>query len=201
MTKPIDWKKVLSPEEYQILREKGTEAPFTGQYNDFYEDGIYLCRACGAKLFSSEDKYNSGTGWPSFKKPFVAENVVYEPDYSLGYERTETLCAVCEGHLGHYFDQESRYCMNSLSLEFLSKEEEDILETLSLPYSKEEIALIRSVLEQEGIEYSIQNEGLQDLFGAGRMGTGVNQIVGEIKMTLNKKNKKIAQYLIKEILQ
>lgn len=201
MNKKIDWKKELGPDEYKVLREKATEAPFTGQYNDFYEEGIYLCRGCGAQLFSSEDKYDSGSGWPSFKKPLVAENVAYEEDYSLGYERTEALCSICEGHLGHYFAQESRYCMNSLSLEFIAKEDEDVLEVISLPYSKEEIALIRSVLEQEGIEYSIQNEGLQDLFGAGRMGTGVNQIVGEIKMTLNRKNKKIAQYLIKEILQ
>lgn len=200
MTKKRDWKKILSPEEYHVLREKGTEAPFTGEYNDFYQEGLYLCRACGAQLFSSDDKYDSGSGWPSYKKPLVEENIVYEADYSLGRIRTEVLCAVCEGHLGHFFEEESRYCINSLSLEFMDKEEGEILETISLPYSKEEQALIRSVLEQEGVEYSIQNEGLQDLFGAGRLGTGVNQIVGEIKMTVNRKNKKIVEFLLKEIL-
>lgn len=195
----MDWKAILSPEEYKILREKGTEAPFSGEYDNFYKDGIYLCRGCGAGLFSSEDKFKSGTGWPSFRKPLKEENITLEKDYSFGMVRTEALCSICEGHLGHYFAEESRYCINSISLEFLPQEETEKIEEIVLNHSKEEIALIKSVLEQENIEYSIQNEGLQDLFGAGRLGTGVNNLVGEIKIAIKKKDKKTAEYLISQI--
>ncbi len=200
MKKTIDWEKILTPEEYKVLREKGTEPPFSGKYDDFYKEGIYLCKGCGAHLFSSEDKFKSGTGWPSFRKPLKEENITLEKDLSFGMIRTEAICSVCEGHLGHYFPEDTRYCINSLSLSFVSNEESEEIEEITLNHSKEEIALIRSILEQEGIEYFIQNEGLQDLFGAGRLGTGVNNIVGEIKISVQKKNKRIAEYLIYEII-
>lgn len=200
MKKTVDWEKILSKEEYRVLREKGTEAPFSGEYDDFYQEGIYICRGCGSHLFSSEDKFKSGTGWPSFRKPIKEENVTLEEDLSLGMIRTEAICSLCEGHLGHYFAEDTRYCMNSLSLEFLSSSEAEKVEELSFNYSKEEVALIRSVLDQECITYAIQNEDLQDLFGAGRLGTGINNIVGEIKISLKRKDYKIAAYLINEII-
>lgn len=199
MKKTVDWEKILTPEEYKVLRQKGTEAPFSGEYDNFYEEGIYICRGCGAHLFSSEDKFKSGSGWPSFRKPLKEENITLEKDYSFGMVRTEVICSVCEGHLGHHFPEDTRYCINSLSLLFISKEDEDEIEEITLNHSKEEIALIRSVLEQEEISYSIQNEDLQDLFGAGRLGTGVNNLVGEIKIAVNKRDKKIAEYLISQI--
>lgn len=200
MEKITDWEKILSKEEYRVLRLKGTEAPFSGEYDNFYEAGIYLCRGCGSQLFSSEDKFKSGTGWPSFRKPIKEENVTLEEDRSLGMIRTEAICSLCEGHLGHYFPEDTRYCMNSLSLEFIPQEEIEKVEEIPLNYSKEEIALISSVLDQEGILYSIQNEDLQDLFGAGRLGTGINCLVGEIKISVNRKDYKIVNYLINKII-
>lgn len=123
-----------------------------------------------------------------------------EEDLSLGMIRTEAICSVCEGHLGHYFAQDSRYCINSPSLEFISIEESEKIEEITFNYSKEEIALIRSVLDQEEISYSIQNEDIQDLFGAGRLGTGVNSLVGEIQISLKRKDFRLARYLINEII-
>lgn len=118
-----DWKKELSPEEYEILREKNTERAFTGKYNDHKEKGIYNCAACGLPLFSSTTKYNSGSGWPSFYAPVQTENVLTANDYSHGMTRKEILCAQCGGHLGHVFDDGPkptglRYCVNSISLKF-----------------------------------------------------------------------------------
>jgi len=118
-----EWKKKLSPEEYYVLREKGTERPFTGKYVDNKKKGRYYCSACGNELFDSKSKFDSGTGWPSFTEPVDKENVDEHNDLSYGMERTEVLCSKCGGHLGHVFDDGpkpigKRYCMNSASLKF-----------------------------------------------------------------------------------
>lgn len=118
------WRKELSEEEYEVMREKGTEAPFSGEYLDNKEAGIYKCKACGATLFSSDAKFASGTGWPSFTDPAVAENIGTRPDDSYGMRRTEVYCKKCNGHLGHVFDDGpkekggKRYCVNSVCLAF-----------------------------------------------------------------------------------
>ena len=117
-------KEKLSSEEYHVLREGGTEAPFKGKYVDNHEDGMYHCRACGAALFSSAKKYDSGSGWPSFTDPAVAENVGLRSDDSHGMARTEVYCKNCGSHLGHVFDDGprdqggKRYCINSVCLDF-----------------------------------------------------------------------------------
>ncbi len=121
-----EWKKELTPVQYNILRKKGTERAFTGEYDKFDEKGIYSCAACGNDLFSSADKFNSGTGWPSFTRPVAMENVTEKPDRSLFVARTEIVCTVCGGHLGHVFDDGpaptgKRYCMNSAALVFEKK--------------------------------------------------------------------------------
>lgn len=114
----------LTPEEYHVLREGGTEAPFSGKYVDNYEDGTYRCRACGNALFSSEAKFDSGSGWPSFANPAVAENIGTREDDSHGMRRIEVFCKNCGSHLGHVFPDGPedrgglRYCINSLSLDF-----------------------------------------------------------------------------------
>ncbi|HYE23409.1 MAG TPA: peptide-methionine (R)-S-oxide reductase MsrB [Candidatus Paceibacterota bacterium] len=118
------WKERLSEEEYRILREHGTEAPFSGAHLDNHESGMYRCKACGTALFSSDAKFESGSGWPSFTDPAVAENVGLREDASYGMQRTEVFCKNCGGHLGHLFydgPKEAggkRYCINSVSLEF-----------------------------------------------------------------------------------
>ncbi len=118
------YKDKLTPEEYQVLREGGTEAPFTGAYVKNHDEGAYRCKACGATLFSSDAKFDSGTGWPSFTDPAVAENVGTRIDDSHGMSRTEVFCKNCNSHLGHVFDDgpaESggkRYCINSVCLDF-----------------------------------------------------------------------------------
>ena len=122
-----EWKKTLTPEQYHILREKGTERAFTGKYADTHDTGVYRCAACGNPLFSSETKFESGSGWPSFYKPVAEEAVATEADNKFGMTRTEVLCARCGGHLGHVFPDGPkptglRYCMNSCALD-LEKEE------------------------------------------------------------------------------
>ena len=123
-----EWKTCLTPEQYEVLRQKGTEAPFTGKYYKNEETGVYVCGACGQELFSSDTKFDSGTGWPSFTDPVNRENVELKTDSSHGMARAEVLCKKCGSHLGHVFDdlpagrqvrQDSkRYCINSLSLDF-----------------------------------------------------------------------------------
>ena len=118
------WKAELSPEEYEVLRKKGTEAPYTGKYDKFYEDGVYYCAGCGAKLFVSDAKFNSGCGWPAFDKPVDQANVTETLDTSLNRVRTEITCSKCGGHLGHVFEDGPkettglRYCINSAALDF-----------------------------------------------------------------------------------
>lgn len=121
-----EWKKQLTGEQFYILREKGTERAFTGKYDKFYEKGVYKCAACGNELFLSEDKYNSGSGWPSYTRPASPESVTEKVDRSHFMVRTEILCSVCGGHLGHVFNDGpapagKRYCMNSGALEFEKK--------------------------------------------------------------------------------
>ena len=132
MTKKViktdeEWRAILTPEQFRVARQKGTERPFTGDYYDAKDEGTYKCAACGSELFSSEAKFDSGCGWPSFTAPTAEENVRTEVDYSFGMKRTEVLCASCDSHLGHVFDDgpqptNLRYCINSVVLDLDKKE-------------------------------------------------------------------------------
>jgi peptide-methionine (R)-S-oxide reductase len=115
------WRAELTPEQYHVLREKGTERPFTGEYDHVFDSGTYHCAGCGAELFSSDAKYDSGCGWPAFSAPAAEDKVDEETDTSLGMVRTEVMCAACGGHLGHLFPDGPhptgiRYCINSAAL-------------------------------------------------------------------------------------
>lgn len=117
------WKKELNDEQFRVLRNKGTEVAFTGKYYKHDKDGVYRCAGCGAELFRSDEKYHSGSGWPSFYAPAGEANIVIRKDYSHGMVREEVLCAQCGGHLGHVFEDGPqptglRFCINSVSLEF-----------------------------------------------------------------------------------
>lgn len=122
--------KKLSPEQYRVMKEKGTEAPFSGTYWNFHEKGMYRCAACGVELFSSDTKFDSATGWPSFTEPANLKNIELKEDTSYGMNRTEVMCKNCGSHLGHVFDDGpaekggKRYCINSVCLEFDKKEAE-----------------------------------------------------------------------------
>jgi peptide-methionine (R)-S-oxide reductase len=123
-----EWRKQLTPEQYEVTRWKGTEPPFSGQYHDRKEKGIYRCVCCGNPLFSSDTKYDSGTGWPSFYSPCSEESVNTTPDTSHNMARTEVLCQRCDAHLGHVFEDGPppsglRYCINSTALQFVDADE------------------------------------------------------------------------------
>jgi peptide-methionine (R)-S-oxide reductase len=119
-----EWRKILTPQQYAVLREKDTERPFTGKYDEFFQPGTYSCAACGQELFTSETKFNSGCGWPAFYAAKAGDRVKLVPDHSFGANRTEVLCSRCGSHLGHVFDDApktptgKRYCINSVSLKF-----------------------------------------------------------------------------------
>lgn len=125
-----EWRRELSPEEYAVARKGATERAFTGRYYDHHEEGVYRCVACGTPLFDSDEKYDSGSGWPSFTKPVAAENVTTREDTSHGMRRVEVLCAACDSHLGHVFPDGPkeagglRFCVNSAALDFKGKDEQ-----------------------------------------------------------------------------
>ncbi|OMH33141.1 peptide-methionine (R)-S-oxide reductase [Tersicoccus sp. Bi-70] len=127
-----EWRQELTPEEFAVLRRAGTERPYTGEYWDSHETGVYQCRACGAELFRSDTKFDSHCGWPSFYAPLAEERVRYIHDRTMGMDRVEVRCATCDSHLGHVFEGEGygtptdlRYCMNSVSMRLVRDDGDD----------------------------------------------------------------------------
>ena len=125
-----EWRQVLTPEQFRVTRQKGTEPSFSGAYHDFKGEGVYRCVCCGNTLFSSETKFDSGTGWPSFSAPVSEENVSTQTGRGLSMTRTEVLCRRCGAHLGHVFEDGPpttglRYCINSVALDFVDKDEDE----------------------------------------------------------------------------
>lgn len=124
-----EWRELLTPAEYQVLRQAGTERPFVGEYTDTKTEGVYACRACGAELFRSDTKFESHCGWPSFYTPLAGDAVIERTDVSMGMKRVEVVCAACHSHLGHVFEGEGygtptdlRYCINSISMRLIEKD-------------------------------------------------------------------------------
>jgi peptide-methionine (R)-S-oxide reductase len=129
-----EWRKVLTREQYKVLRQKGTERPFRNKYDKHFEPGTYACAACGLELFTSDTKFNSGCGWPAFFAAQAGDRVILQPDYSMGMVRTEVICARCDSHLGHVFADApqtptgNRFCINSVSLKFIPSRPAEELE-------------------------------------------------------------------------